>query len=584
MSFIKRMIPLVLAFLCASQVLAYTPENLEVKAGDTPTRGKASNIRGQFVLRNTTGAVLVVNYQHEKNSKYAFKVRPARFTLKPKQSVRIRYEGAIRASGKFQVMFNFDLKTRDGKNAGRFEYPQYFKVRKGAYRLSDYKSLYMKHRRQSEELGKYFVENKYKRSIPMAKKEYKTKRPSVGEMLKLDRRSIYKIPTKSGLKDPRIIVRPQPRPRPRPRPLPPIGGRLDDIIPEANKNNYTEALPLRSVEKANHRLKGRFSYKGMDGQLHPAFGWRVQALRKGFFGSWSVQASDWVEFDGSWRLNVSRGGDYRLRYVAANRFFSPMDEDENIYRWIGPVRRNIGRSHNEGHRYADLDEADVRGLGEVYREGMILWSKLYWDGDINPIRDKTIKFYYPNTKQTCSDTRTTPWSCASVSGKIWLIPSHASRFGVTTHELSHQINYEFWDNKRAKGSGGSHNLVNCFTEGLALTEGFANFMVFWAHQNRAGAPDSGFDFNGESPAGHFCTNPLASNESWVAAAFWDLHDTRTDGDDRLWFIHEGAVPAIFLRNGVENSMKDFHSIYRNRANNNHTHHIDNIFQQNNVTH
>ena len=426
-------------------------------------------------------------------------------------------------------------------------------VQDGIYLVSDYKSLYINHQQKSEELGNYFIENNVKGDIPMALEEYKTKRPSIGEMLKLDRRSIDKIPTESGIESR--------------RPRLPTQNIIDDII-----------TPNENI--ANHTLRGQFSYKGMDGRLHPAFGWRVEALRQGSTGSWSVVTSDWVEFDGSWRLNVSNGGNYRFRYIAANRFFSPMDENENIYRWIGPVRNNVNVSHNEGHRYANLDNSDVRGLGEVYNEGMTLWSKLYWDGGINPIRNNTIKLYYPNTFYNCGGGRTSPWSCANTSGKIWLIPSHASRFGVTTHELAHQINYEFWNNKLPNNSGGAHNLFNCYTEGLALTEGFANFMVFWANQDRSGQPNNGFDFKAETLSTSYCTKPTAQNESWVAAAFWDLHDTRADGKDQLWFIHKGSVPAIFLRNGVQQSMKDFHEIYRSHANSNHSVIIDNIFKQN----
>ena len=46
-----------------------------------------------------------------------------------------------------------------------------------------------------------------------------------------------------------------------------------------------------------------------------------------------------------------------------------------------------------------------------------------------------------------------------------------------------------------------------------------------------------------------CTNGW-QNETWVARTFWDLHDTRGDGSDVLWFNHLGAVPALYLANGV----------------------------------
>ena len=49
-----------------------------------------------------------------------------------------------------------------------------------------------------------------------------------------------------------------------------------------------------------------------------------------------------------------------------------------------------------------------------------------------------------------------------------------------------------------------------------------------------------------------CTNGW-ENEVWVARTFWDLHDTRADGDDILWFIHKGAVINLYLNNGVANN-------------------------------
>jgi hypothetical protein len=212
---------------------------------------------------------------------------------------------------------------------------------------------------------------------------------------------------------------------------------------------------------------------------------------------------------------------------------------------------------------------------------MILWSKLYWEGSINPLRGSAIKVYFPNTTYDCGDGTGVPWSCAARDGRIWLIPSHASRNGVMQHELSHQINYEYWGNSVPSGAGGPHNLSSCYNTGLAEMEGFANFMVFWAQSGRGDDPSSGFDFRVEDPS-FACSSNKATNESWVAAAFWDLHDQHGDGSDNLWFIHPGAVPAIYLRGGMKNGLNDYHPVYRNAANAEHRTIIDSIFRQNNI--
>ncbi|NLI32778.1 MAG: hypothetical protein GX422_08360, partial [Deltaproteobacteria bacterium] len=75
------------------------------------------------------------------------------------------------------------------------------------------------------------------------------------------------------------------------------------------------------------------------------------------------------------------------------------------------------------------------------------------------------------------------------------------------------------------------------------------------------------------------------NEVWVARTFWDLHDTRSDGDDILWFIHRGAVISLYLSNGIAHDgdardMRYYEEIYRDAATDGHEGFITDIFEQN----
>ena len=148
-----------------------------------------------------------------------------------------------------------------------------------------------------------------------------------------------------------------------------------------------------------------------------------------------------------------------------------------------------------------------------------------------------------------------------------------------SHELAHQVNFEFWDNDLPPNSGGSHTLTGCFTKGLALVEGFADFMESWLYDSQSSSAPNTVGINIESVPSSVCRD-IGENETYVAATFWDLYDKRYDGKDNLWFVHAGAVPGIYLRSGKKNKMESFLTAYRNAANTEHASIIEDIFKQN----
>lgn len=387
------------------------------------------------------------------------------------------------------------------------------------------------------------------------------------------------------------------------------------LIREAGSGKIGDPLCLREESGADeeaaepagkggysHHLSGIFSTKWVsDHSLHPGFAWRVQAwTNEGMPANpWRMVGSAWVQSDGRWKIDVPasegyRGKHLRVVYAASNPYFRPQDREGHGYAWHDPDQYDIPAFYNAGHRVADTDGGSASGLGELYYAGATMWSRLYWVAGINPIRDEPIKFYYPNTWETCSSDRTQPWSCASADGRIWIIADHGTRAFATAHELGHQLNYEYWNNMLPANSGGSHSTSTCDPNrlGMVLTEAFADFVAAWGGYPSRHVPDASLgdvpwdsSFNIESPSSPPKCLTGWANEGWTARTFWDLHDTRTDGLDILWFVHPGAVLAIYLDNGVSidgepRDMRNYRALYRKFASDGHEQFVDDIFLQN----
>jgi hypothetical protein len=354
--------------------------------------------------------------------------------------------------------------------------------------------------------------------------------------------------------------------------------------------------PVPSLISTYH-LSGRFSTKwSADHSLHPGFGFRVEAWSDDILG-WHLLASDWVQADGSWSLTVPAsnpfflGNRLRMLYVTRTSYYDAQDIDGNRYAWRDPDQLHIPTTFDAGHRYADTDGGTYNGVGELVDAAMYTWSRLYWNGGINPVRSSPINLIAPNTGLACGGT--SPWSCAN-GGNIWLIAAHAAQAQVVSHELGHQVNFKFWNDNRPANNGGSHSLNTCYPgrEGMTLFEGFADFLAGWVGYPGRNVADGGFGSGRwalgwdleQRTASPSCTNGW-ENEVWVARTFWDLHDTRGDGNDVLWFNNLGAVPALYLGNGVASNgdyrdMRYYRTIYRNAASPGHQTYISDIFDQN----
>lgn len=113
--------------------------------------------------------------------------------------------------------------------------------------------------------------------------------------------------------------------------------------------------------------------------------------------------------------------------------------------------------------------------------------------------------------------------------------TEAHRWDVIGHELGHAV---YFAASRFSGGGGAHKIDECYSKGLALSEGWATFFsgaIFLERDD----PDARFEFlvprrapiRLENVPADVCEGP--TNEWRVAAAFWDMYDTHADGGDAM---------------------------------------------------
>jgi len=303
-----------------------------------------------------------------------------------------------------------------------------------------------------------------------------------------------------------------------------------------------------------------------------------------------------VEGDGDWSVELHRHAmnsrNLHVEYLSLNRFYKIVDEDNNLHAWAHSVNfSNNGSNLDIGDFYADLTvDGDLPGLRNVTRGASRLWSKFYNAG-INPLRAHVIKITFPNLsgnhcKTQDSNGNDIPWSC-SYSGQIGHIEiatAHTADQDVVSHELAHTVNKGYW--VFPQNSGGPHDLTNCFTDGLALTEGFANFVAYWIEHN-ANSTNPIMPFTGMNldtlPASITCTNE--TNEMRVAATFWDLFDigfesgANDDSNDSMHFNNRGTVLSKYL--GTRKvRMSDFLPVYQNGLSNSIKSRVEKIFRHN----
>ncbi len=562
-----------LVFLSASASIAqaYEIQSLRFAYPEQARSQLARSIQGQVLVQNLTEQTLILSSRPYRQNGAIFQLDLERATLRPGERRYIAYKGQIGRAGKWAIELPISVTSARGKVPQDSQIlPLYYWVKVEPRRrvlqaqASSYEQLFIELGSQRiEGMGRVFSAAPMRSDLTRSKSYQENRQPALRRWASRPDRSLSRrVPTDSG------------------------GGRRD-LSPEPDTNLLREELDAdRSLGEESSRelsrgvvtASGEFSYMGIDAVLYPAWGWRARAWVKPNGGNWSIAAEDWVEWNGRWTLSFNQPANstVQFQYVAFNRYYTPQTNDGETYRWVGPERGALVANHDEGSWWADTNTGNGRGLGELYQDAMELWSGIYWQGNINPLRSESIKVIFPNLTFECSSGNI--WSCANTGGNIWLIPTHATNRETIIHELGHQLNYEYWNNERPEGTGGSHSLAGCYTAGGALMEGFANYMVGWVKTNRD--DNSNMKRSLEDPAAIDACTTTNINEGYVGATFWDLHDKVADGDDSIWFVHRGAVPSLFLNAGMKQKMSDYRETFRNAANAEHRSIVDAIFEMN----
>jgi len=357
----------------------------------------------------------------------------------------------------------------------------------------------------------------------------------------------------------------------------PVSEDLDFMITPRSSLEESEPRSAQEVSSSagqkKVQLRGRLFFKMTSRRYHSAEKMLVSAwvFRAGF---WTKMGSSFVQSDGSWVISglpQFLGLTTRVVYQSQNEFFSLNDPNHRPYAWSDSTYV-LGENTQLGSRFIDLSlNGNLPGLDEVYLGALELWVKFQLNG-ISLARPSPIEVVFPNSLSTheCILTNNQgpyPWSCSYWGdGKIYIIPEHAHK-SVIQHELAHSIHSFFWGGKMPQGVGGEHNLWECFHPGLALTEGFADFIAYWVQFERQ-AQDPHIDYfnmNLETLPQGVC--PHAGSEMRVASTLWDIYDTHVDGSDsQKEFDHvmsedPAASVKIFLGN-PQDTMPEYLRVFQ----------------------
>ncbi|HEX2571327.1 MAG TPA: hypothetical protein VH877_17345 [Polyangia bacterium] len=600
----------------AGPVHAYVPVVSNVTPVLDLSAGYSIDMRGSLLIENTNDDLIIASVRSFTSPLgYAVDASREPVTARPGDTVRIPFAMSIRGDGRYHVTIPVDLAGPNGGVFGRVIGTLDVLVRDGRYSVEKYETLFVNpiDRSIDDEDGNevlVFPAAPPPTSISLSD-DFRLTRLSVEELEVPTDGAVREIGPGSGeevqsptlpLPPPRSFTSPTiPLPPPRSftsaRPVDPEAALY---TPDAVRARLERALAAQgrtqspssgaTFQPQNYSglvsgmtAQGTFDYTGLDGLLHPAYGWRVYARQ--IIGSSAVTlAKTNVGTNGNWSMSLPAVLDVypiEIHYEPRNIYFTLKNTAGAYYRFKsgGQYTPANNKVLNEYTQAAYLSNSDLVGLGEVHRDGMTFWNALKTRGEsLDPVRDKSISLYYPNNSYDCGDGTGKPWSCANPDGNIWIIPAHAQG-AVLMHELGHQLMYKFWGGS-PDNAGGSHKLTKCYTTGLALSEGYADFMQVWANLGQNQDPSANGFFNLEHPENAGACTTTNKNELWVAATFWDLYDSLADGQDTIYFVHTGTPPKVFLNNGKHNTMADYLSLFKSLASPQHTTIVGNIFSQN----
>jgi hypothetical protein len=340
-----------------------------------------------------------------------------------------------------------------------------------------------------------------------------------------------------------------------------------DFLPNDKENNWKDLLPGKRSERqpafslqallgvrdahadGPYTVTGRLLFQSKAGAAVPAWGWTVQISQARPDGPRAIAGTS-VDHMGHWRalFNSARldpSLPLVVSYRPANRLFKLVDRDGVVPVAVEDPRPVSGSGFDMGTSLLGFSAA-FWGMGDVYQAGTLMWNGFRSAGIDAIRRREPIRIYFPNTWELCGDPSGPPWSCATSDGsQIWL--AHIDAYTVM-HELGHSISSKFWSGQ-PDGAGGPHDGISCENGGLALSEGFADVMAFFAHglyflPSPGGAMDGGYDLETTADSS-ICAGER--NEFRVAQSLWDIIDIPNDGGDTFYMGKDRPGTELYGR-------------------------------------
>ena len=262
--------------------------------------------------------------------------------------------------------------------------------------------------------------------------------------------------------------------------------------------------------KAAGSVTGRLVLLDRAGVAHPA---RLAKVRLDSETSWT-QVGD----DGAFALTAPAAGSYKVRVSLDGPRWNFRSDGGEAYEWeSAPVAAGSDAgtlSPAAGSENAKLGVLQLTYLDAVdflAREATIDW----WKEPLTVVWPGGSDYFSPGE-----------WTLHLTDPNSW---------DVVLHELGHAVMNGAMD---ARTSGGAHKIDECYSEGLAWSEGWASFFAAAVRLSPDDA-DAKFEFMVPRRAPIRVENVPAdvcrgSASEWrVFAGLWDLYDRHEDGLDRV---------------------------------------------------
>ena len=561
--------------------------------------GRATAVSGTVILKSRLNQPTQVKLVYPKvfrgasslidQKRYGIETNSA-VLIHPRGSRHLPFRFRLNSNGKHLALLLIETYDKSGRTLlGRQPVDLYFMVEKGRYKRSTYAELYttkeptmvvLKTPSQAHVIPHRSIGDLKKHGFPEIpdKKLPETRGGSI-EKERKDSAGIPPVRTRLSKPDIPNVLR----------------------APSPGQNFFTRLLGIEDAVAGAppYTIKGRFSYKGIDYQLRPAWYWEVVLSWKKSSNEWVTLDSGRVGYTGHWQLSFAelgyQGQNLYVSYRLNNQYVSfEKDEAGTPYKW-GHHFSDISNSLDIGHWYADTSPAgQYAGVADAYANSVDYFGRSLMHG-IDPVRSQPIRVFIPNTWYNCGLDQEAPHSCARREGEdgagwVWMAAKHIYTVNsilltpteglsilpyvflidfipqdrTIRHELSHQLHYEFWDNELPPYDQVAYfNCTSAEAKGRALVEGFAEAVTFWhLHELDEITPtEDGYVKNIESPFFDACKNEAVP--AAVAGTFWDLMDTHEDDDafDHMHFENPVDVFSIFLGGGYYETMSELEDNY-----------------------